>query len=57
MDKVLDATAKGDAERWLQTMTAIIVSMGVERFGVEEERGVKRPYAKNQRSVKIHNNS
>ncbi|XP_073720025.1 uncharacterized protein [Misgurnus anguillicaudatus] len=55
VDKVLEATAKGDVERRLKTMTAIIVSMAVERFGVEEERGVKKPYTKNQRAVKIHN--
>ncbi|GAA6081618.1 uncharacterized protein LOC109140823 [Tachysurus ichikawai] len=29
--------------------------IGVERFGVEEGRGVKKPYTKNQRAVKIHN--
>ena len=55
VDKVLEATAKGDVDRRLQTMTAIIVTMAVERFGVEEGRGVKRPYTKNQRAVKIHN--
>lgn len=54
VDKVLEATAKGDAERRLQTMTTIIVSMAVERFGVEEVRGVTKPYTKNQRAVKIH---
>ncbi|GAA6093734.1 uncharacterized protein LOC111230470 [Tachysurus ichikawai] len=55
VDKVLEATAKGDAERRLQTMTAIIVRLAVERFGVEEGRGVKKPYTKKQRAVKIHN--
>ncbi|KAK0134731.1 Retrovirus-related Pol polyprotein from type-2 retrotransposable element R2DM [Merluccius polli] len=54
-DKVLEATAKGDVERRLQTMTTIIVSMAAERFGVEEERRPKQPYTKNQRAVKIHN--
>lgn len=55
VDKVLEATAKGDVEKRLQTMTTIIVSMAAERFGVEEERGVKLPYIKNQRAIKIHN--
>lgn len=54
-DKVLEATAKGDVEKRLQTMTTIIVSMVAERFGVEKERGAKQPYSKNQRAVKIHN--
>ncbi|KAK0147596.1 hypothetical protein N1851_012927 [Merluccius polli] len=31
-------------------MTTIIVSMAAERFGVEEERGAKQPYTKNQRA-------
>ncbi|GAA6109066.1 uncharacterized protein LOC109140823 [Tachysurus ichikawai] len=51
VDKVPEATAKGDAERRLQTMTAIIVRLAVERFGVEEGRGVKKPYTKNQRKL------
>lgn len=48
VDKVLEATAKGDAERRMQTMSTIIVSMAVERFGVEEVK-VTKPY------TKIHN--
>jgi len=55
VDKVLEATAKGNAERRLQTITTLIVSMAVERFGVEEVRGVTKPYTKNQRVRKIHN--
>lgn len=53
-DKVLGATAKGDVERRLQTMATIIVSMATERVGFEEVKGVKEPYTKNQRAVKIH---
>ena len=53
-DKVLEATAKGEVERRLQTMTTIIVSMAAERF-VEDDQGPKKPYTKNQRAVKIHN--
>lgn len=52
---MLEATAKGDVERRLQTMTTIIVSMAVERFGVEEERRARQPYTMNQQAVKIHN--
>lgn len=54
VDMVLEATAKGDVERRLQTMTTIIVSMAAERFGVEQERAAKEPYTKNQRAAKIH---
>lgn len=35
-------------------MTTIIVSKAFERFGVEEERGARQPYTKNQLAVKIH---
>lgn len=55
VDKVLEATAKGDVDRRLRTMTTIIVSMAEERLGVEEEMAVKQPYFKSQRAVKIHN--
>lgn len=55
VNRVLEATAKGDVERRLQTMTTIIVSMAIERFCVEEEGTAKQPYVKNQRAVKIHN--
>lgn len=54
-NKVLEAVAKGDVGRRLQTMTTIIVSMAAERFDVGEGRGAKQPYTKNQRAVKIHN--
>lgn len=37
-NSVLDTTAKGDADRRLQTMPTIIVSLAVERFGAVEKR-------------------
>lgn len=55
MDMVLEATAKGNVEKRLWTMTTIIVSMVAEKFGVKEKRGGKQPYKKNQRTAKIHN--
>ena len=55
MDMVLEATAKGDVEKRLRTMTTIMVNMVAERFGVKEKRGAKQPYKKNQRAAKIHN--
>lgn len=42
-DKVLEVRAKGDVQKWLQTMTIILVSMATERVGVEEERAAKLP--------------
>eukprot|EP00064_Thunnus_orientalis_P012462 superscaffoldBa00001914_g12497 len=37
MDMVLEATAKVDVQKTLQTMTTIIASMVAERFGVKED--------------------
>lgn len=54
-DKMLEATAKGDVERRMQTMTTIIVSMAAERFGIEEGKRPMQSYSKNQGAVKIHN--
>uniref|UniRef100_A0A3B1JAJ2 Reverse transcriptase domain-containing protein n=1 Tax=Astyanax mexicanus TaxID=7994 RepID=A0A3B1JAJ2_ASTMX len=53
-NSVLDATAKGDADRRLQTMTTIIVRLAVERFGVVEKRIGGAPFTMNQRAAKIH---
>lgn len=53
-DKMLEAMAKRALERRLQMMSTIIVSVAAERFSVEEERGAKQPYYKNQRAGKIH---
>lgn len=51
---MLEVTAKGVVERRLLTVTTIIMSMAMDRFGVEEESVAKQPYFKNQRAVKIH---
>ncbi|KAJ8362267.1 hypothetical protein AAFF_G00386670 [Aldrovandia affinis] len=53
VDEILEATAKGDADRKLQTMTTIIISLAAERFGTVKERGTKTPYVKNRRAEKI----
>ncbi|KAJ8353121.1 hypothetical protein SKAU_G00206880 [Synaphobranchus kaupii] len=53
-DSILEATAKGEADRRLQTMTTIIVSLAAERFGLEEKRTAKLPYTMNNRASKIH---
>lgn len=51
---MLEATAKGDVDRRLQTMTTIIVSLAVERFGTLEKRTERTPFTMNQRAAKIH---
>lgn len=53
-DKVLEATAKGGADRRLQSMTTILVSLSEERFGAVEQRPVRTPYTMNQRAAKVH---
>ncbi len=51
---VLEATVKEDVDRRLQTMTPIIVSLAVERFGAVERRTERTPFTMNQRAAKIH---
>ncbi|KAK0148843.1 hypothetical protein N1851_010754 [Merluccius polli] len=53
-DTILEATAKGDADRRLQTMTTIIISLAAERFGLEEKKAANVPYTMNNRANKIH---
>lgn len=36
VDQILEGTAKGDVDRWLKTMTSIIVDIAAERFGLKE---------------------
>ena len=55
VDQILEAMAKGEADRKLQAMTTIIVSIAAERFGEEEKLRPGTSCAKNQRAVKIHN--
>ena len=38
VDKVLEASMKGDVDQRLQAMTTIIISLAQERFGAEEKR-------------------
>lgn len=45
-DAILEAAAKGGAHQHLQTMTTIIVSLGAERFGLEEDKTAKRQPSK-----------
>ncbi|KAL4001244.1 hypothetical protein ACER0C_006543 [Sarotherodon galilaeus] len=54
VDTILQPTAKGQVEQRLKTMTTIIVSPAVERFGQEEKRTAKPLYTLNNRANKIH---
>ena len=54
VDKVLEASVKGNVDWRLQAMTTIIISLAQERFGAEEKRSAQAPYTMNQRAVKIH---
>lgn len=54
VNQILEAMAKGAANRKLQAMTTIIVSIASERFG-EEKKSSGTSYSKNQKSMKIHN--
>jgi hypothetical protein len=54
VDKVLEATEKGDVDRRLQAMTTIISSLAQERFGAEEKRSTPTTYSMNHRAAKIH---
>ncbi|KAK0135126.1 hypothetical protein N1851_029059 [Merluccius polli] len=51
---IINATAKGDAEGRLKSLTTIITSFGAERFGVEEPKSSKPTYTNNRRADKIH---
>ena len=53
-ESILEATANREADRCIQSMTAIMVSLAAERFGLEEKRAVKLPYTMNNRVSKIH---
>ncbi|KAJ8014696.1 hypothetical protein DPEC_G00018330 [Dallia pectoralis] len=54
VDTIMEVVGKGDADRRLQGMTNIIISLAAERFGVEEKKAVNRPYIMNNRANKIH---
>lgn len=55
VDQILEAMAKGGANRKLHAMTTIIVSIPAERFGEEEKKSSGTSYSKYQRALKIHN--
>lgn len=52
--RIIESTAKGDVDKGLQTMNAIIVSYGTKRFGVEEGKSTRPNYTMNRRAEKIH---
>lgn len=53
LTKSLKQQPKGEADRRLQTMTTIIVTLAAERFGMEEKTKVKAPHTMNNREAKI----
>lgn len=53
VDKSLEAISKGDAGHRLQTMCSLIMSIGAERFGVEQKQGASNSAKPNRREVKI----
>lgn len=53
LDQVLDATVRGDADQKLRTMSAMIISIGSERFGMKEQRTTRDVGEPNRREVKI----
>ncbi len=55
IDQIMEASAGGDVNRKLQVMTAIIVSLALERFGEEQDKGAGGHYMMNRREAKIHN--
>ncbi len=55
VSNILQATAKGDADSRLQTITTIIFSYALERFGqVEKGKTKSTSYTMNRRATKIH---
>ncbi len=55
VSNILQATAKGDADSRLQTITTIIFSYALERFGqVEKGKNESTSYTMNRRATKIH---
>ncbi len=55
VSNILQATVKGDADSRLQTITTIIFSYALERFGrVEKGKTKSTSYTMNHRATKIH---
>lgn len=51
--EILQSTAKGDADKRLETLTTIITSFEVKIFGYIEVKRRNNPYNKNGREVQI----
>lgn len=53
IDKILEATSKGDVDHKLQTVCTLIMSIGVERFGVTEKPVTSNPVRPNRQELTI----
>ncbi|XP_075313231.1 uncharacterized protein LOC142373743 [Odontesthes bonariensis] len=53
LDGILEATMRGGADRKLQVMATMVISIATERFGTVEKRAAANPYSKNRRAEKI----
>ncbi|XP_075304756.1 retrovirus-related Pol polyprotein from type-1 retrotransposable element R2 [Odontesthes bonariensis] len=53
LDQVLDATARGDADQKLLSMSAMIINIGAERFGIKEQQPARCSGEPNRRQLKI----
>ncbi|XP_053170226.1 uncharacterized protein LOC128354001 [Scomber japonicus] len=53
LEGILKATMKGGADRKLQIMATMVISIATERFGMIEKRAAAKPYSKNRRAEKI----
>lgn len=51
IDKILEATSKDDVDHKLQTMCTLIMSIGVERFGVTEKPVTSNPVRPNRQEL------
>lgn len=54
VSKILETTCRGEVDRQLETMTAIIVIYTTERFGHVKDGKIKSSYTMNRRATKIH---
>lgn len=53
LDQILEATTRGDADQKLRMTSAVIVSIGAERFGTKEKQPTRGRGEPNRREVKI----
>lgn len=54
VSKILETTSRGEVDRRLETMTAVIVSYAAERFGHIESSNLKSSYTMNRRANQIN---